>query len=262
METLRGIALRHPCREGETLSEKFWKLKLKEINQSKRKWTLSQKEKDRREWSAAKDYRRLDNCQRDWIGYKPSCCNSRAQAIPIGCGHRLCPLCNASRLQHYRAPARQMLAHMENPTFLTLTIPNQKHLSRKLFSDFREDLKSFLRSNKRHLRGGMYAIETEYNRERADWHPHIHCIFDASFPYQGMKKCENCRRLTKYGLRRRDFTPEDALRCECPFVIAKLLLEFNWLRVTSDEARNTYRRNEFKRWRHDIAPASRRGFLE
>ena len=207
----------------------------------------------RKKWSAGGDHRRLDNCQKECIVFRPTKCNCRAVAVPVGCNHRLCPLCQAARLARFRAPAREMVPRMENPTHLTVTIPNQENLSRELLDDLRRDFRRFIRSSNGHLRGGLYAIETEYSRERGDWHPHIHCIFDASFPYQGMKRCDSCRRLAKYGIKRRDYTPEDVLRCECPFVLAKLLLEFSWLRITSNEARRRYRRNEFERWRRDAA---------
>jgi hypothetical protein len=96
-------------------------------------------------------------------------------------------------------------------------------------------------------------MEVEKNHQRGDWNIHIHCIFDASHSYQGMRKCNNCKRLDKYGIRKRDYTREDKLRCECAFVLAKLLLEFSWVRITSPEALREYRRNEFQRWRRDIA---------
>ena len=263
LDSLKVIALRTPVKEMEEewnwkASEEFWNWKFSDEREFRKvvfpsrraritERNIKQNKEDRTKWSAARDWRRLDSCQKEFIGFKASCCNSRAVAVPIGCDCRLCPFCNAARLQRFREPARQMLAAMENPTFLTLTVPNQKHISRKLFNDLRRCWKEFYRLNGAHLRGGMYAIETTYNRERATWHPHLHCIFDASYPYHGMEKCENCRRLAKHGIRRGDFTIEDALRCECPFIIAKLLIEFSWLRITSREAKKEYRRNEFQR---------------
>ena len=66
-------------------------------------------------WRASRDYQRLRDCQTQWMAYRASCCASRAVAVPIGCNHRLCPLCNAQRLEHYRGPARRMLAGMDQP---------------------------------------------------------------------------------------------------------------------------------------------------
>lgn len=156
-ETIKGVALRY-----------------KDLSAA---WDGS--ETDRRgPWSAARDYRRLESCQKEWIGFKASCCNSRTVAVPIGCNHRLCPLCNAARLEHYRGPAREMLAAMENPTFLCLTVPSVHTLKRETFDQLRRWWKEFLRLNSSIVRGGIYAIEVTYNRHNATWHPHIHIVFE------------------------------------------------------------------------------------
>jgi hypothetical protein len=176
----------------------------------------------KRQWSAARDYRRLGSCQREWIGYKPSCCGSKAVAVPIGCNHRLCPLCNAARLERYRAPGREMLAAMENPVFLTLTIPNDRRLTRGTFDQIRKWWKAFFRANKGFLRGGIYSIEATYNRETQTWHPHLHIVFDAPFPMRGMQ-------------------PK-------VFGTLKRRLEFSWLRVTSAEAQKQWGAKDFELW--------------
>jgi hypothetical protein len=152
-ENLNGIALRSASR-----SKEEWLNGLEPID--------GVESTDKRPWSAARDFRRLDACQTEWIGFKPSCCNSRAVAVPIGCNHRLCPRCNAARLERYRGPARQLLGAMEYPTFLTLTVPNVVKLTKKTFSQIRGWWKEFNRSNKRFLRGGLYAIEVTSTGKR------------------------------------------------------------------------------------------------
>ena len=213
-DNLKGIALRSASR-----SKDEWLNGLESID--------CVESTEKRPWSAARDFRRLDACQTEWIGFKPGCCNSRAVAVPIGCNHRLCPLCNAARLQRYREPARQLLGAMEYPTFLTLTVPNLGELTNKTFSQIREWWKEFYRSNKTFLRGGLYTVEVTFNREERTWHPHLHIVFDAPWPTRGMKR--------------------EA------FLTMKRTLEFSWLRITSPDAQKVFRRNEYVRWNNETA---------
>jgi hypothetical protein len=211
-ETLFAIAVREASNGGERVMAGL--LEKRERNKQRHKndaWRKDRMEalKDRpREgaqtdgrgpWSAAKDYQRVKDCQSLWIGFKADCCSSRAIAVPVGCNHRLCPLCNAARLEHYRGPAREMLAAMKYPTFLTLTVPNVGDLSSKTFDNIRTWWKAFFRSNKERMRGGIYSVEVTYNREAHTWHPHIHVIFDSGVPYFGMKRCDNCQELSGSG---------------------------------------------------------------
>ena len=139
-------------------------------------------EDESKPWSAARDYRRLKNCHSEWIGYAPKCCNSAAIAIPCNCNHRLCMLCNSARLEQYRAKAREMLDSMKNPCFLTLTVPNQAELSKATYQVIRAQWKEFRKDNPIVGTGGVYSIETTYNRETCEWHVHIHVVFDSPFP--------------------------------------------------------------------------------
>ncbi len=211
-ETLRGIAL---------------KSKDADLNLA---WD-GKESPDKGPWRASRDYRRLDACQSQWIGFKAGCCNSRAVAVPIGCNHRLCPLCNAARLEHYRGPARDLLGAMENPSFLTLTIPNVRTLTKKTFSDIRGWWKQMQRSSPSFLRGGIYSIEVTYNRKDQTWHPHLHILFDAPWPTRGMARNA--------------------------FLLMKKTLEFDWLRITSSQARKVFRRNEYQRWSLEAAKQER-----
>ena len=203
----------------------------------------------KRSWNPAVDYRRIASCQSQCVVFKPACCGSRPVAVPIGCDHRLCPLCNAKRLQHFRAPVREIVEKMENPTLLTLTIPNVQELERQTFVQLRGSWKEFARANKEHVRGGLYAIECTYNREEKTWHPHVHVLFDASRPYTGMAICANCRSKGQ----RSKGQPRVGLsaECTCPFFIAKMRLEFLWLRITSSDARKLYSRNSFESWKRE-----------
>ena len=176
-------------------------------------------------WSAAREFRRVDRCQSLWRAFKPRCCSGKTVAVPIGCNHRLCPLCNAARLEHYRGPMREILSAMENPTFLTLTVPNVVNLTKQHFLQIRTWWKEFYRSNKSFLRGGLYSIEVTYNREDKTWHVHLHILYDSLYRVGGMKR-EQFNLLVAY-------------------------LQFAWVRITSAKARKAYKGNEIERWIQD-----------
>ena len=61
--------------------------------------------------------------------------------------------------------------------------------------------------------GGVYSIEVTYNRERRDWHPHLHILFDA--PFRLSMSPTAFKRLNRR-------------------------IEFAWLKVTSLSARAKY----------------------
>jgi Replication protein len=183
------------------------------------------KGKKTRTWSAARDFRRLDACQTLWRAFKPKCCDGRSVAIPIGCNHRLCPLCNAARLEHYRGPMREIVSAMENPTFLTLTVPNVDELTRRHFEQMRGWWKEFYRRNKSFLRGGLYSIEVTYNRQEKTWHVHLHIVYDSVYRVSGMKRAQ--------------------------FNLLVAYLQFAWVRITSSKARKAYKAGEIERWMKD-----------
>ena len=196
---------------------------IREYSEDMHRHKLGLKPIRRGKWSAAKDLRRVEGCQSEWIGFAASCCNSRPVAVPIGCNHRLCALCNAARLERYRSPARQLLEVMENPGFLTLTIPSTADLTTKTYADIRKFWNAFFRSNKGFLRGGIYSIETTHNRDDGSWHVHLHAVIDTPWVIKGMKKPV--------------------------FVDLKMMLEYAWLRITSPEAKKEFRRPEYQRWK-------------
>jgi hypothetical protein len=208
METVRGIALRAGKKDDLT-----------------RPWDKAEKGSKRGPWSAARDFRRLDACQSLWRAFKPKCCAGRAVAIPIGCNHRLCPLCGAARLEHFRGPVRELLSAMENPTFLTLTVPNIDQLRKQSFLQIRTWWKEFYRRNKSFLRGGLYSIEVTYNRTEKTWHVHLHIVYNSLYRVAGMKH-EQFKLLVAY-------------------------LQFAWARITSSKARKAYKASEIKRWIKD-----------
>lgn len=129
-----------------------------------------------------KQYFQLYHCQGQWIGYRASCCPDETDliAVPIGCNHRLCPLCNWQRSQNAQRKARQLFDRFKHPQFITLTVPNVNRISKRTFEHFRKRVRQFLAQHKEQFRGGFYAIETTYNREENSWHIHAHVLADAA----------------------------------------------------------------------------------
>ena len=130
-----------------------------------------------------KQYFQLLHCQGEWIGYEAKCCSHKTPpiAVPIGCNHRLCPLCNSHRSDAAQKKIRQLFDRLEHPQFLTLTVGNVKKISKRTFHLIRKRTKQFLAQHKEMFVGGVYAVETTYNRAEGTWHPHVHILVDATF---------------------------------------------------------------------------------
>ena len=85
-----------------------------------------------------KQYEQLRNCQAQWIGYFAACCgaSTRPVAVPIGCNHRLCPLCASHRAAKAKKRIKTLFDRLSLPVLITLTIPNQSTISKHDFTLF------------------------------------------------------------------------------------------------------------------------------
>jgi hypothetical protein len=158
-------------------------------------------------WEAA--YQRVHNCQMEWIGFRATCCNDSV-AVPVGCNHRLCFLCNSHRAERYRERVRVMFDRLEHPVFLTLTVPNVRRISKRTYNSIRNRIRKLLKQHEGWAKGGLYSLETTYNRNPdsksyGTWHVHAHILIDSKTP----------------------------LPCSRPaFIRFKRRLEFDWLLLT------------------------------
>lgn len=106
------------------------------------------------------------------------------------CRDRLCPLCSSARARESALRIGGIVQRMDAPRFMTLTMP---HSSQALDVQLRHLMDTFrdLRSEsewKHYVRGGVWSLELTYNKERSEWHPHIHIIFDGLyFPQPALK---------------------------------------------------------------------------
>ena len=163
-----------------------------------------------------KQYFQLLNCEGEWIGKAAKCCGdkTRAVAIPIGCNHRLCPLCAWRRSEGAQRKTKKLFDRLTHPQFITLTTPNLKSISKRSFNFYRKKVTQFIKGHPEMFLGGVYAIETTYNRVEKTWHLHAHALVDGTFALPAKEQ-------------RIDF----AGRNMPAFTYLKLALEFDWSRM-------------------------------
>ena len=163
-----------------------------------------------------KAWLQVHNCQTEWIGYRAACCGPRSRtiAIPIGCNFRLCPLCAWHRSQLARVRIKTLFDRLTHPVLITLTIPNLDSIRKHDFTLYRQRVRKFIAQHKDWIRGGVYSLETTFNRKDRTWHLHCHILADAatSLPVKTEKTMLAGSRV-------------------CLFTAIKLKLEFDWLRL-------------------------------
>jgi plasmid rolling circle replication initiator protein Rep len=167
-----------------------------------------------------KEWLRLTQCQAEWIGYHADCCKgaTRPIAVPIGCNHRLCPLCAAHRAENARKKVRKLFDRLTHPVLITLTIPNLTKIRKHDFTLFRKRTRQLLKQHQGWIRGGVYSLETTYNRAEKSWHIHIHILADASHALPTKQEKITFAGQSMYA-----------------FTLRKLSLEYDWLRLWSKD---------------------------
>jgi hypothetical protein len=163
-----------------------------------------------------KQWFKLHNCQSEWIGYRAECCKGFTTpiAVPIGCNHRLCPLCAWHRSQAARKRIKSMFDRLTHPVLITLTVPNKATIRKHDYTLFRQRVRKFIADHKSWIKGGVYSLETTYNRAEKTWHIHAHILADVlnSLPSKTEKT---------------ELAGERAYA----FTAIKLKLEFDWMRL-------------------------------
>lgn len=204
--------------------------------------TATQMHRESAKWE--KQWAQLNNCQSQWVGYRAKCCGGKTvpQAIPIGCNHRLCPLCCHVRSMTARRRIRKMFDRLTHPALITLTIPNQERIRKHDYTLFRQRVRKFVKQHSAWILGGVYSLETTYNRKEKTWHIHVHILADLAGPLP-----PKTDRVVLAG--------ENVYR----FTAIKLRLEYDWLRLWTSAYRKKPRANanaqsrigdeyEFEQW--------------
>jgi hypothetical protein len=111
-----------------------------------------------------------------------------------------------------------MFDRLTHPIFITLTVPNKTGIRKHDFTLFRQRVRQFLAQYKGFIQGGVYSLETTYNRTEKTWHIHAHILADAcsSLPSAAQK-------IDLAGLQAYAFNG------------IKYRMEFDWLRLWSSD---------------------------
>lgn len=193
-----------------------------------------------------KRWLRVHDCRTEWIAFRATCCGAKTQpvTVPVGCNDRLCPLCAWDRSRAARKRIRKMFDRLTHPVLITLTVPNVplwdvkgRPLRKSHYEHFRKRVRQFLKQHEDWIKGGVYSLETTYNRAEKSWHIHVHILADvtAALPLAA--------EMTEFaGCKFRKFT------------LIKRKLEFDWLRLWTKRHGKKLRTNAAKdRRRSDVS---------
>jgi Replication protein/Transposase zinc-binding domain len=188
----------------------LWKLKKAWLRKNRPTGANLEALKWETQWS------RLRRCQREWVGYRAECCKgaTKPMAVPVGCNHRLCPLCSWHRTKLAQKRVRTMYDRLTHPVLITLTVPNTIDIRKKHFEHMRKRVRQFVKQHPRWFKGGVYSLETTFNRKEKTWHLHVHILADADVPLPTVEQKQNL-----FG------------KVEFCFTKLKWELEFDWLRL-------------------------------
>ena len=101
--------------------------------------------------------------------------------LPIRCNSVFCPECASRRSK----PLQERILRRVDQSkyhyfFLTLTVRNWKQLTREGLDGLIRQFAKLRRENgwKKEVAGGVYSLESTFNSETAEWHPHIHVLLE------------------------------------------------------------------------------------
>ena len=113
-----------------------------------------------------------------------------------------------------RVRIKTLFDRLTHPVLITLTIPNQRSIRKHDYTLFRQRVRKFIAQHKAWIKGGVYSLETTYNRSERSWHVHCHILADVA---TSLPTKENKVRLAGSNV--------------CLFTAIKLRLEFDWMRL-------------------------------
>ncbi len=125
--------------------------------------------------------RALMGCGRYFKQSNPLPCGT-VKLLPNFCDSVFCPNCAARRSK----PLQEKILKRVNQSkyryfFLTLTVRNYKDLTRESLKRLNKQFAKLRGFDvwKKEIRGGVYSVETTYNAETQEWHPHFHVLLES-----------------------------------------------------------------------------------
>jgi hypothetical protein len=107
-----------------------------------------------------------------------------------------------------------MFDRLTHPVLITLTVPNKETIKKHDYTLFRQKVRKFIAQHKDWILGGVYSLETTYNRTEKTWHIHCHILADVTSSLPSKKEKTDLAGERVYA-----------------FTAIKLKLEFDWLRL-------------------------------
>ncbi|MHC4735798.1 MAG: protein rep, partial [Planctomycetota bacterium] len=105
------------------------------------------------------------------------------QILSSACRLRWCPLCSTARSAYISYAVKEWLGDTGKPKVLTLTLKHSteslEQQTTRLYACFR--LLRRRKFFKNLCNGGVWFYQIKYIAETDQWHPHLHCLMDATY---------------------------------------------------------------------------------
>jgi hypothetical protein len=124
-----------------------------------------------------------------------NCRFQQSTPLLVPCRLRYCEFCYWRESRRVRKQyLRRFLEYVDDGlriAILTLTIPNVASLNSEVYDRLFESLKELLNLDyvRRYIYGGVAKVETTYNADRQEFHPHLHIliVYKACIPQKKIK---------------------------------------------------------------------------
>lgn len=107
----------------------------------------------------------------------------RVILVRNACRSRWCPICARSKASFITEQATAWLKKITEPKFLTLTLRSTDAPLSEQVDRLYDGLRLLRRRKffKDAARGGVWFFQLTYNRDRKQWHPHLHILMDSNY---------------------------------------------------------------------------------
>lgn len=120
---------------------------------------------------------RFKNCRNGAYFYR-HVETGKVKVMSTACRDRACPFCAKSRSMEVSEQITEWLMGMKHPRFLTLTMRSSNATLAVQIDNIYQAFRRFrlMKGMSRYLRSGVWFFQVTWNKERQQWHPHLHCI--------------------------------------------------------------------------------------